>query len=101
MIYFNYMTEKAVNEFIGRAVVSDEFRKKLLGLKMTREEITAVDPDLDSQDVNAIFTTLLLIDPVDLSSFSAGIGNYIDRRYRNAGPSGLSGPSGDDLPISV
>jgi len=92
------MTEKAVQKFISQAVIRDEFRKKLLGLKMTRKEIALIDTDLDDQDINTIFTTLLLLDPVDFPGFSAEIDRYIDRRYRNAGPSGLSG---DDLPIFV
>ena len=64
---------------------------------MTRKEIAAVDPNLDTRDVNAIVMALLST-PGDFPSFRAGIDNYIDRRYRHAGPPGLSG---DNLPISV
>lgn len=88
------MTRRAVENFIGRGVISDEFRIKFISGQMSREEITAVDPDLDVQDVNAIVFALLNT-PGDFPGFSAEIGKYLDRRYR--GP----GSAGDDLPISI
>ena len=53
------MTVEAVKKFIDRGVVNGEFRQKLVNLEMTPEEIAAVDPDLDSEDLNAIKTALL------------------------------------------
>jgi len=94
------MTVEAVKKFIDRGVVNGEFRQKLVNLEMTPEEIAAVDPDLDSEDLNAI-KTALLFNLGDFTDFRASITMYINFRYRHAGPSGLSGPSGDDLPISV
>ena len=91
------MTKEAVNKFVGRGVVSDMFRQKLANLEMTPEEIAAVDRDLDSGDLNAI-KTALLFNPGDFVGFSASVARYIDFRYHNAGQ---SGPSGDNLPISV
>ena len=88
------MTIEAVNKFVGRGVVSDEFRKKLANLEMTPEEIAAVDPDLDSKDLNAI-KTALLFNPGDFVGFSASIARYINFRYPAVRP------SGDNLPISV
>lgn len=87
------MTRRAVENFIGKAVVSDEFRQKLMAWEMTREGIAAVNPDLDLQDVNAI--VIALMSSQGFPSFSKEIGKYIDRRYS----SGL--PAGDNLPISV
>lgn len=88
------MTEQAVNKFVGRGVVSDEFRKKLVNLEMTPEEIAAVDSDLDLKDLNAI-KMALLFNPGDFTGFSAEITRYLDFRYRGAKP------AGDNLPISV
>lgn len=86
------MTIKAVNKFVGRGVISDEFQEKLIGRRMTREDIAAVSPDLDPQDVNAIVLALMSAD--SFPRFSSEMDLYINRRY---GP----GPAGDDLPISV
>lgn len=87
------MTRRAVDNFIGRGVVSDEFRARFISWKMTLEDITAVDSDLDGQDVNAI--VIALMSSQGFPSFSEEIGKYIDLRYRG-GP-----PAGDNLPISV
>lgn len=89
------MTKGAVEKFVGKAVLSDKFRENLNARQMSREEISAVDPDLDVQDVNAIVFALLNT-PGDFPSFSVEIGKYIDLCYRGACPS--AGPSaGDDF----
>lgn len=87
------MTEKAVNKFVGMGVISDKFREMLTGRRITHQDIAAVDPDLDFQDVNAI--VLALMNTGDFPHFSAAINEYINRRYSGGRP------AGDDLPISV
>lgn len=87
------MTELAVNKFVGRGVISDEFREELMARQMTKEEIAAADPNLDNLDVNAIVVALMFAD--DFPGFSAEITRYLGRRYRGGRP------SGDNLPISV
>lgn len=87
------MTLKAVEQFIGRGVVSDRFRELLTSRKMTREQIAAVNPELDPQDVNVIM--LALMNTGDFPHFAAAIDEYLNRRYRGGRP------AGDDLPISV
>lgn len=87
------MTERAVNDFIGKAVISDKFRNMFLSGQMTREEIAAINTDLDPQDINAI--VIALMSSQGFPSFSQEIGKYIDRRYSSGRP------AGDNLPISV
>lgn len=87
------MTIEAVNKFVTKTVISDEFRIKFMSGRMISGEIAAVDSDLDEQDVNAIVTARMFRD--SLASFAAGIDNYLNRRYSRS-PS-----AGDDLPISV
>lgn len=87
------MTEKAVNDFIGKGVISDEFRDTLMSGKMTRGNIADFNPGLDYEDINAIVCSLMFAD--SFANFAAGVDAYLDRRYRGAKP------AGDDLPISV
>ena len=87
------MTEQAVNDFIGRGVVSDKFREDLMSGRMTRRDIVFVNPDLDSQDINAIVSSMMFAGSFE--NFAAGLKQYLDLRYRGGRP------SGDNLPISV
>lgn len=87
------MTEQAVNDFIGRGVLSDEFRNKLLSGQMSRKDIALINPNLDSRDVNAIIFSMMFTD--SLENFAAGLGEYIDFRYRDGRP------AGDNLPVSI
>lgn len=89
------MTERAVNEFIGKAVISDEFKNRLLSGKMSNRDIADFNSELDSQDINAIVWSLVFADGFD--NFAAGVDAYLARRYRGAKPAG----TGDNLPISV
>ena|GEM_PF-5856118 len=79
------MTIEAVNKFVGRGVISDEFRQKFMSRKMSSQEIASVDPDLDSKDLNAI-KTALLFNLGDFADFSASIARYINFRYRSVRP---------------
>lgn len=90
---FHYMTRRAVENFIARGVVSDEFRNKLLSGQMTRKDIALINPNLDSRDVNAIIFSMMFTD--SLENFATGLGEYIDFRYHDGRP------AGDNLPVSV
>lgn len=87
------MTRKAVENFIGRGVISDRFREKFMAGQMTIKEIAAVDRGLDDRDVHTIVIALMFAD--DFPGFSSEIDLYINRRYSSGRP------AGDNLPISV
>lgn len=88
------MTIEAVHKFVGRGVISDEFKRELVSGKMTREQIATAVVGLDDEDITAISVATLL-NVGNFPGFSSEIDLYINRRY------GPGRPSGDNLPISV
>lgn len=89
------MTIEAVQKFVGLGVINDEFRNKLIGGKMTREQIADAVAGLDDKDTTAIILAILL-STGDFPGFSSEIDLYLNRRYGSG-----AAASGDDLPISV
>lgn len=80
MIYSTNMTHAAVQEFIGRMLVSEDTKNYVFAMGATG--IQEVQPDLEEPDITAILAAINIA-AGDLKAFSASIEAYLLERYPN------------------